>query len=175
MVYNIIVNTPLWVWGIFALLGWLGVKQSQPSTPGLKRITLVPLAMLGLSLYGVVSKLGMAGDTLAIWSGALLIAAWVTLQQPLPQSTRFNAWTQRFELPGSWTPLMLMMGIFITKYAVGVTAAVQPEALRSAFVGYGICAVYGACSGVFAGRALRLWRLAWRKASSPSGLIGARP
>ncbi len=117
--------------------------------------------MLALSLYGVVSKLGVAADTLAIWCGALLLASWVTVLQPLPDSTRFNAWTQRFELQGSWAPLVLMMTIFITKYAVGVTAAVQPDVLRSAAVGYGICAIYGACSGIFLGRAMRLWRLAY--------------
>ena len=139
----------------------MGIKQSQPSTPGIRRITLTPLAMLGLSLYGVVSRLGVAGDTLAIWSGALLLAAWVTVLQRLPESIRFNAWTQRFELPGSWMLLVVMMGIFITKYAVGVTAVVQPEVLRSTAVGYGICTVYGACSGVFLGRAIRLWRLAY--------------
>ncbi len=173
MFYKIIVNTPVWVWGIFALLGWLGVKQSQPSTPGIRRITLIPLAMLGLSLYGVVSRLGAAADTLAIWSGALLLVAWVTVRQPLSESTRFNAWTQRFELPGSWTPLVLMMGIFITKYAVGVTAVIQPDVLHSAAVSYSICAIYGACSGVFSGRAMQLWRLACGHTCQINTLKGA--
>jgi len=52
-----------------------------------------------------------------------------------------------------------MMGIFFTKYAVGVTLALQPALARDLPVALALSAVYGAFSGVFLARAARLWRL----------------
>ena len=165
MFIQIITHTPIWVWAVFVLLLWLGFKQSLPSTPGIKRITLIPLAMLGLSLYGLVSVFGLTGTLLTAWVCPAVLAAFITVQQPAIQYTKYNPWTQRFELPGSWVPLVLMMGIFITKYGVGITAVMRPDALHSAIFSYSICALYGVCSGVFAGRALRLWGLVWSQAN----------
>lgn len=174
MFVQIITHTPVWVWGIFALLMWLGIKQSRPSAPGLSRITLIPLVMLSLSLYGAVSVFGGASSTLLAWgSSAVAVAAYI-VQQPLQQGTHYNSWTKRFELPGSWLPGLLMIGIFMTKYAVGITAAMRPDVLHSTAFSYGICAVYGGFSGVFAGRALRLCRLVWRQTNGLANLKAAQ-
>jgi len=53
-----------------------------------------------------------------------------------------------------------MMGIFFTKYVVGVLLAMHPELGHQATFEIGISALYGAFTGIFAGRAIRLWRLA---------------
>src|SRR5204863_101542 len=58
------------------------------------------------------------------------------------------------------TRLALMMGIFLTKYAVGVSLAFSPALAQSASYATAISVVTGALSGVFLGRAVRLWRLA---------------
>ena len=173
MFVQIINHTPIWVWAIFVFLLWLGFKQSLPSTPGLKRITLIPLAMLGLSLYGLVSVFGSAGVLLLAWGCSAVFAATLIAQQPVQQGTQYNPWTQRFELPGSWVPLVLMMGIFTTKYGVGITAVMRPDVLHSAAFSYSICTVYGVCSGVFAGRTLRLWGLVWNQANGTGNFKGA--
>ena len=173
MFVQIITHTPIWVWAVFVLLLWFGFKQSLPSSPGLKRITLIPLAMLCLSIYGVISVFGSAGALLLAWGSSLVLAATLIAQRPVQQGTHYNSWTQRFGLPGSWVPLLLMMGIFMTKYGVGITAAMRPDLLHSATFSYSICAVYGVCSGVFAGRALRLWGLVWSQANSTGNLKGA--
>ena len=173
MFVQIITHTPIWVWAIFVLLLWLGFKQSLPSTPGLKRITLIPLAMLGLSLYGLVSVFGSASVLLLAWGCSAVLAATLVARQPVQQGTQYNSWTKRFELPGSWVPLVLMMSIFMTKYGVGITAVMRPDLLHSAVLSYSICTVYGVCSGVFAGRALRLWGLLWSQANGTGNFKGA--
>ena len=95
------------------------------------------------------------------------------MQRRPQQATQYNAWTQQFQLPGSWTPLVLMMGIFITKYAAGVALAMQPDLARDALFSQSIGALYGGFSGVFAGRALRLWRLAASQANGNNSFKGA--
>lgn len=61
---------------------------------------------------------------------------------------------------------MLMMGIFFTKYSVGVTLVLHPEFGRQALFALGISALYGAFTGIFIGRAIRLWRLALRSGAT---------
>lgn len=160
MLLQILTHTPKWVFALFALLVFLGVKQLAPSRPSLTRITLMPLAMVGLSVYGVVSSLGDQPMALAGFALAALGMATLVLLRPLPAAVSYAAGSQRFSLPSSAVPLALMMGIFCTKYSVGVALAMQPALAHQMAVAAAIGILYGAFSGLFAGRALRLWKLA---------------
>ena len=160
MFYQIIIHTPIWVWALLALLLWLGLKQSRPAQPSLLRTSVVPLVLTSLSLYGAVSAFGSAPVVMLAWLAAAIVLATVVLQSPLPAATRFDARTRTFQVPGSWVPLALMMGIFANKYVVGVALNLHPELMHEATFTLGFSALYGAFSGVFAARAIRLWRLA---------------
>lgn len=173
MFIQIITKTPIWVWGILALLLWVGVKQSLPRRVSLRRITVLPLAMAGLSLAGMLTAFGAGSPALLVWGAVLAAFAAAVMTRSLPQATQYNAWTQQFQIPGSWTPLVLMMGIFITKYAVGVALAMYPDLARDALFSQSVGALYGGFGGVFAGRALRLWRLAENRTNGNNSLKGA--
>ena len=166
MLLQILAHTPRWVFVLFAGLLWLGGRQLLAGTVGLARITLMPLAMTGLAVYGVVSAFGDAPLALACWGGAALAMAALLLQRPPPAGTRYDAAQRRFHLPGSAVPLALMMGIFFTKYVVGVQIAMHPELAHHHNFALAIGTLYGAFSGIFAGRALRLWKLAARRDSA---------
>jgi hypothetical protein len=160
MFYQIIIHTPIWVWALLALLLWLGIKQSLPGQPSLLRITVVPLVLASLSLLGTLSAFGSAPAVMLTWlAAAIVLAKWVLLS-PLPDTTRYDIRTRTFQVPGSWVPLALMMGIFANKYFVGVALNLHPELAHEAVFTLGFSALYGAFSGVFAARAARLWRLA---------------
>jgi ABC-type dipeptide/oligopeptide/nickel transport system permease subunit len=60
----------------------------------------------------------------------------------------------------------IILGIFLTKYAVGVTMAMQPAVAKQTLFALAIGSLYGVFSGYFAGRTLRLWRLT--QAHTPS-------
>jgi hypothetical protein len=76
-------------------------------------------------------------------------------------------------MPGSWVPMLLIVGIFLIKYIVGVDLAMQPTlALDSRYVLI-VGALYGLFSGIFAGRAARLWRLVARPAAASAQVISA--
>ena len=173
MFIQIITRTPIWVWAILVLLVWVGLKQTLPRSVSLRRITVLPLVMVVLSLAGVFSAFGSGINALLAWGAGAAIAAAVVMQRNLPPPTQYNAYTQQFQLPGSWTPLVLMMGIFITKYAVGVTLAMHPELVRDELFSQSVPALYGGFSGVFVARAARLWQLASAKTSGATILQGA--
>jgi len=168
MLYQIISLTPTWVFGLFALLLALGLKQSRPGTMSLLRVTLMPVAMTALSIYGTLGAFGAVPEVMMAWLLTAVAFAALVLRQALPKAARFDAATRTVQVPGSWVPLALMMGIFFTKYFVGATLSMQPALASNAAFGIGFAAIYGAFSGVFSARAVRLLRLAHGNASQPT-------
>lgn len=160
MLVQILANTPTWVWGLLAALLALGASQLFTRSASLLRVMILPAAMTGLSLYGTLSVFGAAPAGLLAWCAAAGMAVPLVLRRPLPARTRYDAATRRFSLPGSGLPLLLILGIFFTKYVVGVMLAMRPALAGDAGFAPAVAALYGAFSGVFIGRALRLWRLA---------------
>ena len=160
MLLQILSSTPKWVFGLFALLLWLGAKQLMASRVSLMRITIMPVAMTGLAVYGVLSAFGDSPGALVGWAVAAVSIAALVLQMPLPATTRYDIATRSFQIAGSVVPLALMMGIFFTKYVVGVELAMHPELAHQHDLALGIGTIYGVFSGVFTGRGIRLWRLA---------------
>jgi len=83
-----------------------------------------------------------------------------------PGKVQFEPAQQAFRVPGSWLPLALMMAIFLLKYAVGVTLAMQPHLAHSAGFAITVSAAYGALSAVFLARARNILAQAPASASS---------
>jgi hypothetical protein len=77
---------------------------------------------------------------------------------------------REFNVPGSWLPMGLMMAMFCAKYVSGVSLTLHPELRQQS--GFVLCfaAFYGAMSGIFLGRAVRLWRLVFQKGQTASPL-----
>ena len=160
MLLQILLHTPKWVFAVFVLLVWLGSKQLLSNSVSLSRVTLMPVIMGGLSVFGVISAFGDSLGALLGWAAAAAVLIALMLQRPLPATTRYDAANRQFHLAGSAVPLALMMGIFFTKYVVGVTLAMHPELRHQASFAIALPVLYGAFSGIFAARAVRLWRLA---------------
>ena len=163
MLFQILVRTPHWVFLLFAVLLWYGSRQLRASRVSLTRITVLPLAMTGLAVYGVASAFADPAVALPAWASAALALAAGVLQRPLPAATRYDPAARRFQVPGSAVPLALMMGIFFTKYTVGVLVAMHPLLPLHTGFALAIGLLYGAFSGIFAARTLRLWKLAIRE------------
>lgn len=162
MLVQIALNTPLWVWGLLAALVVLGLTQVRDRSAGLPRTVVTPLAMGSLSLWGVVSGFGASPAVLGAWLAAAAVPVTVLLMRPLPAGVRYDAARREFALPGSWVPLALILGIFSVKYATGVTLAMHPALRVDPSFALAVATLAGLFSGIFAGRTLRLLRLAVR-------------
>ncbi len=165
MFTRIVLNTPLWVWALLALLVALGYSQTRTRTVGLRRVIVMPVAMIFLSLFGTVSAFGPSPVVLGAWLAACGVLASVVLLRPAPFGTAYNSASRHYAMPGSWLPLFVILGIFCTKYAVGVTLAMQPAMASHTLFATLVGMLYGLFSGFFSGRALRLLRLAFPVAS----------
>jgi hypothetical protein len=162
MLTQILTHTPTWVFGLFFALLAYGLKQLKSQTASLVRMSAMPLAMVGLSIYGVASAFGSHAMALVVWPLAAVATATLIASRQVPAGVSYDAAKRQFSLPGSAVPLALMMGIFFTKYAVGVSLAMVPQLAQLDGFVLTVTAIYGAFSGLFLGRAIRLWRLAHR-------------
>ena len=155
------------MFGLLLVLIAVGVSQAFPRQATLRRVTVLPLAMLAMSLQGVVTGFGGHPLGLVAWMSGVA-AALVALHGHFDVSAvHYAPGTRRFQLPGSWLPLALMLGIFAVKFTVGVLLAMHPAWGSSAGLALTASTAYGLFSGVFLARAMALWAVA-RGASQPS-------
>jgi uncharacterized membrane protein (GlpM family) len=160
-------NTPTWVWGLLAGLVALGASQLRDRTASFFRVSLMPVAMTAFSVWGTFTALGRSGalaGAIAVWLVAAGIAFAVLAQGRA--NARFDPVRRVYHLPGSFVPLLLIVGVFLVKYVVGVELAMAPRLMQDTQYALTVAALYGAFTGIFVGRASRLWRLALRPAAA---------
>ena len=159
MIMQIISHTPIWVFVLFFVLLTLGYLASRPRTLSRGRVAILPVAMMLLSAYGVVSAFGYRAMGILAWVAGMALAVLLNRILRLPRGANYFATTRSFALPGSWIPLALMLVIFFTKYAVAVLRLIHPALLDHVSFVAGISLAYGVLSGIFFASALTLWRL----------------
>lgn len=156
-------NTPTWVWGLLAGLLALGISQLRERTAGLPRVSLLPAAMTLFSISGTFAALGRSphlAGAIAAWLAAAVLA--FALVAPGRAAAQFDPVQRLYRLRGSAVPLLLIVGIFLVKYTVGVELRMAPWLVEDMRYALTVAALYGAFTGIFTGRAARLWRLALR-------------
>ena len=163
MIGLVLQRTPSWVWFLLAGLTWLGVSQLRDRKAGLARVSLLPVIMTGLSIWGIVGAFSaspMFGYTMLVWMLVAAIAFAAIGVTSAPQGTQYDPATRTYFLPGSVLPLLMILGIFLTRYVVNVDIAMNPALTRDGQYTLIVAAMYGLFTGSFVGRAARLWRLA---------------
>ncbi len=174
MLLQIIQHTPVWVFALLAALIALGLNQLRARSVALGRVLGIGFGMCAFSIYGTLSAFGQMPLALLGWiSGAVLVLLWL-LARPVPAGTHCDPARRRLQLPGSAWPLMLMMSIFFTKYGAAVAIMMHPALAHDLWFALPACLIYGACSGAFVGRAMRLWRFAKRRGDAAGSAGPAR-
>lgn len=154
-----VLGTPSWVYALFIALVGLGLSQTRARSVSENALALVPFAMVVYSLVSVVVAFGWSLAATAVWSTGLALALGAALAAGRSDRARYLAQQRRYEVAGSWVPLMLILAVFFTRYLIAVAMGIDP-ALRQAdgFV-VGASLLYGLLGGLFPARALRVWLL----------------
>jgi hypothetical protein len=156
MALAILRNAPLWAWGVLAALLVLVLALARDRKVSSRLILLLPACMIPLSLYGVVASFGVTLSALSAW--AIGLGAALALNELLflgPRGVRYDAGDGRFEVPGSWVPLVLMLTILGTRFVLTAATAMDPSLVGAGTFIAGVSAILGFCSGLFLSRALR--------------------
>lgn len=158
-------HVPIWVWGLLAALIALGLSATRTQQKPLWAALAMPIVMTAMSSYGAASTFTSTMPALVAWASAVVIV--LGLRAGLGGGGRVN-WmpaTRRVQVPGSGWPLVLILSIFMLKFAVAVTLAIRPELKANAAFATWICLMYGALSGIFLARVLAI-RRAMKNASA---------
>ena len=154
MLYQILSHTPIYVWAILAFLVYRGLVALRARDITVRKLFAIPLVMLVLSLQDIALKFGLGASVLAAWGGAMAVGALLVWTWgggrisagPTPGSLR---------IAGSRAPLVMMLAVFVLKYALSVTLVVQPQVLHEGAFVFAACGLLGLFNGYFAGRLAR--------------------
>ena len=170
MLLEILKRTPIWVFVLFAVLLSYGLVQMRTRRLGRIRVVLLPVIMMSLSIFGVASAFGFNALPFLSWfTGVGLAIAAGIWHRPRWKATH-EAATDSFVVPGSPVPLALMMAIFLARYAITVSIALDPALAGSSLLIGGASLLYGTMSGIFLSRALHILASAASHEVRPMGV-----
>lgn len=151
-------HTPTWVWLLLTGLCIVGYLQTKTREVSAARLMLLPVAMMIWSVIATYQQLGAQLITLAAWSIGLVLSCGLFIQLFPACQNDYKPHNARFVVTGSWLPLMLILGIFMTKYGMTVSLTLRPQLQESLNFVLSLSSVLGIFSGVLLGRAVRLLR-----------------
>ncbi len=128
-VLQVIQHTPNWVFALFAALLVLGVTQARRREVHRIRLTLLPIAFIGLSGWGIYSAFGVEPAAVTSWAAALTAVAAIGWSREPMRGVSIVPGTNRLVVPGSWWPMVLILATFVVRYTVAVMLVRNP-ALR---------------------------------------------
>jgi hypothetical protein len=122
--FQIVANTPLWVWPLMVFVIGLGCYGLRPRTVAPWRLGILPMVGLSTSL-GAIVQAAQPGLAAAGWSLALLAAAPLGYGIGRRRAVRLLD-NGRLEIAGGWFMLLFGLSIFAVRYALGVLFGVAP-------------------------------------------------
>lgn len=150
----VIVHTPIWVWGLYALLLFLGLQRTRDSVVPLWRMLILPIVV---TLLAISSVIGAGVD--AVSATLLGLAAGAAAGWPLerPGSVR-RLPDGRLWLRGEWLSLGQIVLVLIARYATNAVGAMNPVLHANPLWHLGTLFVCSFLSGIFLGRTARRLR-----------------
>lgn len=149
---------PLWVPAVLLGLLALGWRLSRTRTVRPAALVAIALAMFGFSLFGVASAFGVDPLALLVWVAAYTAAAIGGAR--LVSSAGMARVGALVRVPGSWLPMVLLVGIFAAKFVLGFAAGVRSPVLHDPAFVLAMSAMLGLLSGGFGARAVAVHRFA---------------
>lgn len=156
MILNILEHTPVWVWVSFCAVITLGILQIRTRDVSTARATVLPIVMIALSLSGVLSAFSQVPLALGAWVVGLGVSVRLAGRVMAVRGASWFAETRHFRVPGSFVPLTLIIGVFVTKYVAGAMLAINPSLAANMNVAIVLSLVYGVFAGLFWARARSL-------------------
>lgn len=123
-VLQIVVYTPIWVWGLYALLLWLGFLRTRDSALTVRRMLTLPIVVVLLTAWNLYTAdpgmwppmaIGLLVGGLCGWRLAGVVSFATT------PDGRGRLW-------GDWPSFGLLIIVLVSRYVSAVAAAMEPVA-----------------------------------------------
>jgi hypothetical protein len=151
---TLLTNAPIWVWPLFVLLVFVGLRATRPRNAPVALFYGLPF----LGLLGLRSLLALPapGWGLALWAIMLLIGA--ALGYAAQRRWLIERTGKTVSLRPEWLTLIVVMILFWSNFATGVVRATAPQMLTTPGYIATLAIILGLSSGSFLGRAIRVAR-----------------
>lgn len=154
---DILQGTPMWVYAVFALICYYGLRALATTRESRRSLLLTPVILLVWSLWSV-----NLGDhpllALGAWAGGATLGSLLALLLFSSAGVLLESGGEAILVPGTLKILAISLLFFAVKYWIGYQTAVHPEQAASVQM-LGISgAAAGFTVGLFCGRALKLFR-----------------
>ncbi len=148
MSLEILHRTPLWVWALFALLLYRGIRALRPRQLSVSRTFLLPVLFLVwvlVSIHGEVTDLRAAYEAFTASMVTSVVLGWM-LWSRAGRAT-YHPQTRMIERPGSPITLVLLVLAFASKFVL-MTMLARDHGLAADAA---FSAAFGGVSGLIAG------------------------
>lgn len=152
---QILMYTPRWVFGLLAGLIVLGLIQVRTRKVPVQAVFIMPIAMLMMSLIGTLMDLGFAWVTIVFWLLGAASVSYPMVKLSSHKSIIYDQATRKLSLQGSWIPLIVIMAIFCTRYALGMSIGMNLDIVRKFYFAPLVSFTLGALSGYFIAQGIR--------------------
>lgn len=154
----IVDHTPTAVWAVLAVLVLVGLRQMRTQTLSGGRVWLVPLVAGAASLAGALRGFAGAGELLtgACWALGAALGFVANRSLDLPRRVQANA-DGSFTIGGSVAPLVVLVSIFLVRYATNVALAIQPALSNDPVTAALVAVAYGSTAGLLVARSRKIW------------------
>ena len=148
IITTILTNTPWWVYLLFAYLIWVGVDASKTQIEPLTKVFIAPAIFTYLSIETLITAFHLSFFTVTIWSAGILLGAVLGAWFLKRYTMRVDRDNKLIEIPGTWSTLVIIILIFVTKYYFSYQLGVDPAKAQQ--TGFELSAL--GLSGLFTGR-----------------------
>jgi hypothetical protein len=145
----ILQHSPWWVYVLFVVLIWFGLRALRPRIVPIRRLTIVPTVFIGWGITSILTQSKTSVFLIVGWLAAAAVGTIVASISTRRLDVRIDCTRRSVTLPGSARPLLQNILIFAMKYAIGVAMALLPryfEELTILNIG-----ISGAMAGYFLG------------------------
>ncbi len=156
---EIVRHTPIWVFVLLAGLIVFGLIQARTRHVAVWLALLLPAAMPLLSLSGVLEYVGLWWPALVAWLLGVGASALLCLKTIKPSAARYDSGAGKLLVAGSWIPLLVILGIFVVRYAMAVGLGMGLAVAQDGTVQLAVSLLLGGFSGFFLARGVFFWRV----------------
>ena len=153
-IHQTLINTPWWVYVLFVYLISLGIKASKTRVIPFFKLLVIPVLFGWMAVHAWIYQIGVTPLTTKVFLISNLITiilGWVYVYR---QKLRVDKAHMLIETPGTWTTMLVILLIFVSKYYCGYRMGVDPTIVKNTYFDAAFLAVSGLCTGYFIGRAL---------------------
>lgn len=125
-VVNMLKNTPVWVYLLFAFLLYRGIKARTPATVTLEKLALIPAIFLVWDIYDLITYRDPTLITYIQWAIGIISGAIIGYILINPGRLSRSSAPRSIHRPADYSALPFMLLTFGVKYVLGVLNAISP-------------------------------------------------